>query len=286
MLYVLPNAPIYQPQFAGAYLQQNTGIGFEAALKLVNCNAKRVILGVRSISKGEDAKVDIEKRTGRKGAVDVWQVDMLDYTSIQNFAARVRNELDTLDYAILNAGIIPATFEKSTYGWESTLQVNFISTVLLAVLLLPKLNLSKTATFTPVLEIIGSGNHQRASVLPAVDDAAQDPLQVYNAKEVFGLGQYDISKLFLMYALPYLVELGKPDKSTVASTHVVVVCPAFTQSDLARDYLDKFIFRVIYASMKLVIAKTSEQGARYYVSGLEVGGAGNGRFYQYDKVQP
>src|SRR5579871_5075743 len=72
----------------------NTGLGFEAAVKFVALGASKVILGVRSIEKGQNAEKQIEARTGKTGVTEVWQVDMGDYESIKAFAKRV----DTLDH--------------------------------------------------------------------------------------------------------------------------------------------------------------------------------------------
>lgn len=47
----------------------NTGLGFEAAIHFVRLGAEKVILGVRTPSKGEEAKSDIESRTKKVGVV-------------------------------------------------------------------------------------------------------------------------------------------------------------------------------------------------------------------------
>lgn len=49
----------------------NSGLGLETARHLVEFNASRVILAVRNLTAGENAKKDIEKTTGRKGVVEV-----------------------------------------------------------------------------------------------------------------------------------------------------------------------------------------------------------------------
>ena len=46
----------------------NAGLGFEAAAKFVELGAHKVILAVRTLSKGEEAQRQIEARTGRKGS--------------------------------------------------------------------------------------------------------------------------------------------------------------------------------------------------------------------------
>lgn len=54
----------------------NTGLGKEAVRHLVQLNAERVILTSRVASKGEAAAKDIEQTTGRKGVVEVWDLDL------------------------------------------------------------------------------------------------------------------------------------------------------------------------------------------------------------------
>lgn len=50
----------------------NAGLGRAAALKFVQLGAERVVLGVRDLGKGKEAKGWIEGRGGRNGVVDVW----------------------------------------------------------------------------------------------------------------------------------------------------------------------------------------------------------------------
>ena len=49
----------------------NSGLGLETARHLVEFSASRVVLAVRNITAGENAKKDIEKSTGRKGVIQV-----------------------------------------------------------------------------------------------------------------------------------------------------------------------------------------------------------------------
>jgi NAD(P)-dependent dehydrogenase (short-subunit alcohol dehydrogenase family) len=269
---------------------QNSGIGFEATLKLVANGAKRIILAVRSSTKGEAAKADIEARTGRQGGIEVWLLDMLDYASIQAFADRVRTDIDRLDYTILNAGVMQNAFAKSPYGWENTLQVNLLSTNLLALCLLPKLKANTLPGFTPVLEIIGSGTQFLVSKLsaPGADNRSQSLLQVYNMEKNFdGMGgQYAISKLFLMYAYAHLSAMGKTDGNDAKpAVYVQVVCPGYTQSGLGSSDASGPL-RMVNNAMKATVGRSTEKGARTYIAGLTLGEEGHGKFWQYDKVQP
>ena len=133
----------------------NTGLGFECAKHLVRLSSKRVILAVRTLSKGEEAKKKIEAETGRKGVVQAWHLDLTSYNSVKDFARRVQ-ELDRVDAIIENAGVALDKWSTAE-GLETTLTVNDVSTMLLAVLVLPKLQESGLKFGTsPHLVVVGS----------------------------------------------------------------------------------------------------------------------------------
>ncbi|CAD6590408.1 MAG: hypothetical protein ASARMPRED_004806 [Alectoria sarmentosa] len=82
----------------------NVGLGLESAVIFTNLMAAKVILAVRNIAKGNAAKQQIEDRTSRKGVVEVWELDMDRFASIESFSKRFEQELPRLDVAVLNAG--------------------------------------------------------------------------------------------------------------------------------------------------------------------------------------
>ena len=222
--------------------------------------------------------------------IEVWHLDMLDYASIQTFANRAQTEIDRLDYAILNAGVMQNSFATSPYGWETSLQVNLLSTTLLALHLLPKLKANTLAGFTPVLEIIGSGMHflPDKTSMQEVDDPSQDPLRAYNTPKNFnGMGgQYAISKLFLMYAYAHLSKMSVSRENDGKPTvYVQVVCPGYTQSGLGSSDASGPL-RLVGNVLKATVARSTEKGARTYIAGLTLGEKGHGRFWQYDRIQP
>src|SRR6266536_1843751 len=101
------------------------GLGLAAARHYVRLGTSRVILGVRSQSKGEAAKEDIlaSAPTGGPNAViDVWLLDLASFSSVKAFADRVTQELDCLDIVILNAAVSKRSFQLTLDGWEETLQ--------------------------------------------------------------------------------------------------------------------------------------------------------------------
>lgn len=236
---------------------------------------------MRTESKGEDAARKIIERTGRKGVIEVWPLDMMDYPSIKAFAKRAETQLERLDIAVLNAGVMKPNFGTSKYGYEETMQVNVLSTAYLALLLVPKLKASKTSTHTPVLEIIGSGNHLMVSSLKG--DAS--PFAAYNEKASYdGTASYSVSKLFVMYIENHLAQIMKSPSGSPDS-YVVVACPGATQSDLARD-ANAWYMKIIIAMFTFLVQKTTEEGARQYISGAELGEKGHGKFWIVDRLEP
>ncbi len=136
----------------------NVGLGLEAARWFVKLDAKKVILAVRTIAKGEEAKDIIERSENRKGVVEVWPLDLSSYQSVKDCSKRAEG-LERLDVIVENAGIV-------TYEWkmmeenESTITTNVVSPLLHAVLSLPKLR--ETATrynTTPKLVFTSSFVH-------------------------------------------------------------------------------------------------------------------------------
>lgn len=117
----------------------NIGLGRDAARQLAYLGASRVIIAVRSLSKGEEAAASIRASLPDSSttSLEVWSLDLSSYESIQDFATRA-SKLDRLDGLLENAGI--ATFKFTVAEeHESTIMVNVVGTFLLALLVLPKL---------------------------------------------------------------------------------------------------------------------------------------------------
>ncbi|KAK5740398.1 hypothetical protein LTR17_004661 [Elasticomyces elasticus] len=165
----------------------NTGLGLDAAKHLsvsyrcfsntganhlprARLKASTLILGCRSIQKGEAARSAILSET--RCAIEVWEVDLDHYDSVIAFSRRVRSQLSRLEGFIANAGIELTKFELSE-GLERTLTINLVSTYLLAIAILPKLQDTAIAnTVDTRLTIVGSIIHLFAPV--AQLDVGQD----------------------------------------------------------------------------------------------------------------
>lgn len=242
----------------------NTGLGREAARHFTRLGAAKVILAVRNTKAGEEAKADIERTTNcGPGAVEVWSLDLGSYASVQAFAARASKDLDRIDVLCENAGI--ATGKKTMVaGHESTITVNVISTLLLALLMLPKLKetaarLQKQTTLT----IVSSEVHawakfpekKAASIFDALDET--EDLS----------DRYQVSKL-----LEVLVVRQIAPQLQGSGVTLNMVNPGLCHSELGREG------SLTLTALKAVMARTSEVGSRTLVAAGAVGKDSHGKY--------
>ena len=116
----------------------NNGLGLEAARHFTRLNSSKVILCCRNIEKGNEAKRSIEKFTKQKGVVEVWQLDLGSYDSVEQLVRRAQG-LQRLDAVVENAGIAGSKKWEVVEDNEAMITVNVISTLFLGLMILPKL---------------------------------------------------------------------------------------------------------------------------------------------------
>ncbi|WKT45512.1 Short-chain dehydrogenase/reductase SDR [Fusarium oxysporum f. sp. vasinfectum] len=114
------------------------GIGLELSRQLLNLNLSTLILAVRNISKGEEVRKTLSA-INPKAVVQVMKLDTTDYASVKAFAETFKSKHGKLHLLMLNAGISDIKFELAPTGHEKNFQVNYLSNVLLTLLLLPTL---------------------------------------------------------------------------------------------------------------------------------------------------
>lgn len=172
----------------------NTGLGYEAALQLLDLKLSHLILAVRSTERGKIAAAKLRQQHPT-AIIDVWELDMSSYESIQTFVRRIGSDLDHIDIVLLNAGVIRMNFHKiPSTGHEETIQVNYLSTVLLTVLLLPVLKTKRSAGKEPArLTIVSAAltlaarfpNRDANPLLPSFDDPQKfDSREAYNSSKL------------------------------------------------------------------------------------------------------
>ncbi|KAK6225714.1 retinol dehydrogenase 12 [Colletotrichum tabaci] len=114
----------------------SSGLGLEASRQFLERSLGHLIMGVRNTAKGE-ALAEGLRREFPMARIQVWHLEMESYESVRAFAARCRKDLARIDIVILNAATIAQSFIRAREGRELMLQVNYLSTALLALLLLP-----------------------------------------------------------------------------------------------------------------------------------------------------
>ncbi|KAL1858184.1 hypothetical protein Daus18300_010066 [Diaporthe australafricana] len=117
----------------------NCGVGLETSRQLLDLGVSKLILAVRDEEKGRAAAADLlaSRKDTPPDTVEVWKLDLSAYGSVVSFAERAAKTLARLDMAVLNAGFCPAKRAvNASTGHDEIIQVNYLSTALLAVLLL------------------------------------------------------------------------------------------------------------------------------------------------------
>jgi NAD(P)-dependent dehydrogenase (short-subunit alcohol dehydrogenase family) len=238
----------------------NSGLGFHCARHLLSLQLSHLILAVRSLKKGEEAAAKLQKEfpTAR---LDVWELEMASYESIQSFARRVDSDLSRLDITILNSGLAHGepTICKST-GHDDVIQVNYLSTFLLAILILQALKRKspKTPSSPSRLTIVSSGtallakfpNRDKRPLLGSFDD-----LKIQPYSKLLG-------HLFLVRLLKYL----DPEE-----TIVNLVEPGLCKgTGLFRE--SNIIQAGVFWVLKALAAKSAEDGAWQYVDAAVIKG--------------
>ena len=256
------------------------GLGLEAARQLLLVRASRLILTARTQSKGQTAAAELQSAFPMAD-IRVWTLEMESYDSVRRFAERCQAELDRLDVVILNAGMGRTSFVRAGdgAGRESSLQVNYLSTALLTILLLPILRRKAVAIAAPGdtpspgrLTVVGSDmalgvkmEEPAGSILDAVDSPVGFD----------GMDQYAKTKLFLIMLVAKLA-----DAVSQEDVIVNVVNPSGVRgTDLLRDSEGQYAVRVIMYFIYLILGRNLNDGTRQYLhSALVLGKESHGSF--------
>ena len=128
------------------------------------------------------------------GKLDCLTIDMCSFASVRQFADALTRNHQRLDVAILGAACQLMHFTQTADGLEEQLQVNVVSTGLLAVLLLPLMaQTAKLDSFKPHLTILSSGASFMTSF--SIRDKRPRLMQALNDKALFDTSRYNLTKL-------------------------------------------------------------------------------------------
>ncbi|KAG8631920.1 hypothetical protein KVT40_001060 [Elsinoe batatas] len=141
-------------------------------------------------------------------AISFQIADYSSFASVTSFARSLATSHPEIDILASNAGLAAPTFSRTSDGHETALQVNYLSHILLAILLLPTLiSTGKTRTspsrivFTSSMAYLDVQAAHIPSTVPAklsLREALEDPA---NHKKLF---QYGMTKMLLQTGIQNL----------------------------------------------------------------------------------
>ena len=171
----------------------NCGIGFEIA-KSFAYHGCQVVLACRRLQAAQEAMDKIRKDRPSAKCFKM-KVDLTSLASVKAFAEEFKNQFEKLDVLVLNAGVFAKNGNTTYDGLEETFQVNYLSQVYLAHLLLDQM----AATLSPKLIVISAESHRFSEI--SIDSLSNRFVR-FKQEEFIPINAYNDSKLFgLMFAL-------------------------------------------------------------------------------------
>ena len=262
----------------------NTGLGFEAALKYAALGAAKLVLGVRSIDKGNAAKAKIVQRTCfNANSISILPVDLGTFASVQQFVKDLDKVADHIDVVLLNAGVGPPDYKKSSEGWEMAVQVNVLSTALMGLLLLSKLRATAQARHGGLVHVtfvnsIAHADVKREWYQGKTLLAAANEEKTWDAQKSYGMVK--LLGIAAMQGVSKAAAKGPGGDAIVVNA----CCPSLCKTDLGRDWGTGM--KVVMSGMQAVFARTAEQGARTLVSASALDPNSSGQFWSHDILYP
>ncbi|KAI5356606.1 putative short-chain dehydrogenase/reductase SDR, NAD(P)-binding domain superfamily [Septoria linicola] len=194
----------------------NGGIGFEAARQLIASANKHVLLGSRSVEKGEKAVAELQS-LGLPGPVELVQLDVSSYASIAAAARLVADKHGRVDCIVNNAAISGALLpqDKPVYDqMRECFQTNAIGPVMVVD---EFAHLLKKSTMTPRIINVSSG-------AGSIERRTAADSQIRNLSAI----QYRASKAALNMVTADQAVMHEED-----GWKVFAYCPGFTVSNLS-----------------------------------------------------
>ncbi len=190
--------------------------------------------------------------------------------------------VDNIDVALLNAGLAAPKFSSSEEGWEMAVQVNVLSTALMALLLLPKLGTTGAARRSLVhVTFVNSIVHadvkrewfKDKTLLTAANDR----------------GLFDVERNYSMVKLLAMAAIRGVTDAAVKERYggLIVVnscCPSLCKTDLRRKF--GIGRKVMMMGTQALLARTAEQGSRTLVSATALGQESWYKLWSHDVLYP
>ncbi|KAL8688169.1 MAG: hypothetical protein Q9218_005851 [Villophora microphyllina] len=263
----------------------NAGIGLEVTRQYLALGASRVILAVRSISKGQAAVEYLSshpsvQHVNPKAEIRVMHVDLDDINSVHAFAQQVRKELDVLDVLLLNGGVNFMNYQTSASGHERVIQVNYYSNALLALLLLPLLESTAAKRGQPSrLTFVGSETMTMHTLKKKPLLENETIAQRFDDKSKYGnMTRYSDSKLMIAAFTQELAQHVSSDKVIINN-----LCPGMVATEFDQNL--PLYLKSLMSVVRKLRARSVEVGGRTYMYATSVvGKESHGCFISSNKI--
>ncbi len=213
-----------------------SGIGKEIAAGLARMGAT-VILGARSVERGEAARREIAEATGSDD-LSVLQIDVSDVRSIERFAAGVRRKVEKLDLLVNNAGAWFTDRRTSPQGHELTFATNVLGPYLLSSLLEAPLRAAAPSRIVNIASSMAS-NYDADDLL-------------FERRKFDGFKVYGQSKAALR-----MITFGHAARLAGSGVTVNAAAPGFVRTDF-NQYAKGFMASMINLSARLFAVSPAE----------------------------
>ncbi|OCL13447.1 short-chain dehydrogenase [Glonium stellatum] len=217
------------------------------------------------------AQSEIESEAGRTGVAEVWHLDLASSNSVLEFGKRAVAELDRIDAVIENASVGSDSWSQAE-GMETTITVNVIGIMLLAMLLLPKLKEPHSVwNNTPHLTFVTSALAFESNFFQQWGKNIFAPL---NVKEKANTRKkYHISKLLQVYAARELAARLPESQTGIV---INLINPGLCWTNLAHDA--SFSVHLQLYLLRLLLARTAEVGSRTVLHATTARPSSHGKF--------
>lgn len=261
------------------------GLGEAVSKQLLVRKVDRLIMGVRNVPKGEELKSQLLSDDAVVAAnpnvkVDVFRLEMQDYKSVQEFAARVYETTPTLDVAVMNAAVGGAEYIiAEPTGHERMLQVDVLSTAYLAFKLIPLLEKTAAEKGVPSrLIMVGSWTQFATSI--AEKKLTHDVIKFLDDKANFDLRRYPDTQLLNGLIVN---ELGsRLDKNKVI---VVEPTPPWTATNFGTNY-PQGPAKDFARKMMVEIGLPADEASLTYIVAIVANDEVHGQFLDDNMIAP
>ena len=220
------------------------GLGFEDALALAQAGCEVVIAG-RNRQKGADAVARIRAQVP-SSSVRFEQLDLASLKSVNDFAARLSQQRDTLDLLINNAGVmVPPTRQETTDRFELQLGTNYLGHFALTARLMPLLR-KGSAPRVVTLSSVAARQGQ-------IDFNDLQSTKAYNAMRAYG--QSKLACLMFAFELQRRSEAGNWGITSIAAH------PGISRTELLHNAPGRWSLTGLTRSLLWFLFQPPAQGA-------------------------